>query len=91
MTDMPETSDTIDDHDDKKWATVGYLGLFFVLPIVPLIIYLLKDKEISPFLKFIVFRPLVLGVVLWWPIFCYRWWGLLSSPYCHLLDCFSSF
>jgi uncharacterized membrane protein len=45
--------------DDKLWALLSWI----LAPIVPIIVLLLEDKKVRPFIKYHAFQALVVGIV----------------------------
>jgi len=45
--------------DDKLWALLSWI----FAPVVPIIVLLLEDKKVRPFIKYNAFQALVVGIV----------------------------
>jgi uncharacterized protein len=58
-------TDTEVTSDDKLWAALAYV----FAPIVPIIILLIEEKKVRPFIRPHTFQALVWGVFLWIIVF----------------------
>lgn len=59
MSEIPQTPEEITS-DDRLWAMLSYL----LTPIIPIVILLMEDKKVRPFIKAHYVQALGLGIVL---------------------------
>jgi len=54
---VPQTEEITD--DDKLWALLSWI----FAPLVPIIVLLLEDKKVRPFIKYNAMQALIFGIV----------------------------